>query len=150
MSLIIKVNSQIYTQSLIKGASICTFRAWGHRQPSYSSPQKPVTEVLKHSLKNCKTSIFCMEKLFYNPYLDNLMRCLLTNKNLLSEFSNGEGSVLLVAPRDQRGKTRHEEVKPLQVRGGVKKNCFFFTFGQKPGGVLGQSKNPYEKILSFF
>ena len=43
------------------------------------------------------------------------MRCLLTNKNLLSEFSNGEGSVLLVAPRDQRGKTRHEEVKPLQV-----------------------------------
>ena len=39
----------------------------------------------------------------------------MTNKNLLSEFSNGEGSVLLVAPRDQRGKTRHEEVKPLQV-----------------------------------
>ena len=58
-------------------------------------------------------SIFCLDKLFL--ILRQLDKVSVDKKNLLSEFSNGEGSVLLVAPRDQRGKTRHEEVKPLQV-----------------------------------
>ena len=36
------------------------------------------------------------------------------------------------------------------VRGGIKKNCFFFTFCQIGGGVSANTKNPYQKILRFF
>ena len=34
------------------------------------------------------------------------------------------------------------------IRGGIKK-VFFFTFGQKGGGVSANPKNPYQKILRF-
>ena len=38
---------------------------------------------------------------------------------------------------------------PLYVRGGVKKNTVFFTFGQKGGG-LAQSKRVLSEKLRFF